>query len=206
MVRLFLFPFPLEYITTLEEEIAGRDTIIDELRLEVNVLRGDNRQLKDEVGALKQQWTEMMAKMSVLSVDSLPVAPTASPATTGRRSTTVLLSPPTTSAVAAGKRSSKASNLFLSSLPPLPKLPSAQTPISVPLAGTEDCWPLSTSPPAASGSGLSKARGSLSIQKPNLSKDVLPGSMNKGSSGTWNSNGGAYMPIHIMCVPCFFLL
>ena len=42
-----------EYITTLEEEISSRDTIIDQLRDEVGVVRSENKTLHLEVDSLK---------------------------------------------------------------------------------------------------------------------------------------------------------
>ena len=44
---------PTEYITTLEEEISSRDTIIDQLRDEVGGMRAENKNLHGEVDMLK---------------------------------------------------------------------------------------------------------------------------------------------------------
>lgn len=56
-----------EYITTLEEEISSRDTIISELRDEVGVIRAENTGLRTEVATLKEKWQDLLDKLSALS-------------------------------------------------------------------------------------------------------------------------------------------
>ncbi|BGP48826.1 hypothetical protein JCM10450v2_004702 [Rhodotorula kratochvilovae] len=56
-----------EYITTLEEEISSRDTIIAELRDEVGVIRAENTGLRSEVATLKEKWQDLLDKLSSLS-------------------------------------------------------------------------------------------------------------------------------------------
>lgn len=57
-----------EYLTTLEDEISSRDTIIAQLRDEVGTMRGENKELKSEVSLLKAKWDEMMEKMASFPV------------------------------------------------------------------------------------------------------------------------------------------
>ncbi|BGP25232.1 bZIP transcription factor [Rhodotorula toruloides] len=56
-----------EYITTLEEQIHDRDTIIATLRDEVGVMRAENSGLKTEVATLKEKWQDLLDKLSSLS-------------------------------------------------------------------------------------------------------------------------------------------
>ncbi|KAL8293591.1 hypothetical protein RQP46_000292 [Phenoliferia psychrophenolica] len=59
-----------EYITTLEEEIASRDTIIDQLRGEVGVVKSENKDLHREVDSLKSKWEALMLQMAALKPTS----------------------------------------------------------------------------------------------------------------------------------------
>ncbi|GAA6008838.1 hypothetical protein JCM10207_001743 [Rhodosporidiobolus poonsookiae] len=56
-----------EYITTLEEEISSRDTLIDTLRDEVGVIRAENTGLRTEVATLKEKWQDLLDKLSSMT-------------------------------------------------------------------------------------------------------------------------------------------
>ncbi|GAA6032413.1 hypothetical protein JCM8097_008162 [Rhodosporidiobolus ruineniae] len=56
-----------EYITTLEEEISSRDTLITSLRDEVGVIRAENTGLRSEVATLKEKWQDLLDKLSSLT-------------------------------------------------------------------------------------------------------------------------------------------
>lgn len=63
-----------EYITSLEEQIHDRDTIIATLRDEVGVMRAENSGLKTEVATLKEKWQDLLDKLSSLSAPPSTVA------------------------------------------------------------------------------------------------------------------------------------
>ncbi|GAA5987726.1 hypothetical protein JCM10908_007184 [Rhodotorula pacifica] len=56
-----------EYITTLEEEISTRDTLISELQDEVGVIRAENSGLRTEVATLREQWQNLLDKLSSMT-------------------------------------------------------------------------------------------------------------------------------------------
>ncbi|GJN91065.1 hypothetical protein Rhopal_004080-T1 [Rhodotorula paludigena] len=64
-----------EYITTLEDEISSRDTIIAELRDEMGVVRAENTDLRTEVTTLKEKWQDLLDKLSSLSGPPAAAAP-----------------------------------------------------------------------------------------------------------------------------------
>ncbi|GAA5820927.1 hypothetical protein JCM3770_002633 [Rhodotorula araucariae] len=80
-----------EYITTLEDEISSRDTIIAELRDEVGVIRAENTGLRSEVATLKEKWQDLLDKLSSLS----------GPSPTGMAAAGLGTNPPRAVAVAA---------------------------------------------------------------------------------------------------------
>ena len=63
-----------EYLTTLEDEISTRDTIISELQDEVGVIRAENTGLRTEVATLREQWQNLLDKLS--SMTTPPAAAT----------------------------------------------------------------------------------------------------------------------------------
>lgn len=63
-----------EYITTLEEEISTRDTLISELQDEVGVIRAENTGLKTEVATLREQWQNLLDKLSNMTTPPTPSA------------------------------------------------------------------------------------------------------------------------------------
>lgn len=66
-----------EYLTTLEEEISTRDTLISELQDEVGVIRAENTGLRTEVATLREQWQNLLDKLS-----SMTTPPSAAAGTT----------------------------------------------------------------------------------------------------------------------------
>ncbi|KAK4698428.1 bZIP-type transcription factor MBZ1, partial [Phenoliferia sp. Uapishka_3] len=163
-----------EYITTLEEEISSRDTIISQLRDEVGVMRVENKDLHGEVTMLKAKWEEMMEKMTSFQAPSPSVGLGLN---TGRLVPSSIASPSTPADDIWALDSPKAST---SQLPPLPIASTAPTSAIV----------------------TRKRAKNNDIAKPNLSKDVAPGL--KRSTGSWTTAqgmGGGYMPVHTTCVP-----
>lgn len=168
-----------EYLTTLEDEISSRDTIISQLRDEVGVMRDENSNLRGEVTMLKQKWDEMMEKMTAFTVPQ----PTTS---TGLGVNTKLAS---TAAPIVVKQEEESWALDAE-----PSSAIVAPTVLTPVAST------STAPATARRTGT---RGSNGITKPNLSKDVAPGL--KRSTGSWTtaSMGGGYMPVHTTYVSLF---
>ena len=70
-----------EYLTTLEDEISTRDTIISELQDEVGVIRAENTGLRTEVATLREQWQNLLDKLS--SMTTPPATMTSVAAATG---------------------------------------------------------------------------------------------------------------------------
>ncbi|GAA5896988.1 hypothetical protein JCM5296_002675 [Sporobolomyces johnsonii] len=171
-----------EYITTLEEEISSRDTIITELRDEVGVLRTENSTLRSEVSMLKDKWQELLDKMSSLA---------------GSTPTPVGLGVNPARAVASAGGS--ASPVTIKEEEPWaldsPKLAAPQLP--------------NTSANAVASTSSGRRIGTRStngIQVPNLSKDVAPNTLGRRSTGSWTTAGfggpgGGYMPVHTTLVP-----
>lgn len=89
-----------EYITTLEEEISSRDTIISQLRDEVVIMKGDNKSLASEVALLKTKWNDMLEKMTahnvpIASSSSIPITRTPSALGLGLATKTLKIVTPT---------------------------------------------------------------------------------------------------------------
>ncbi|GAA5903680.1 bZIP transcription factor [Sporobolomyces salmoneus] len=165
-----------EYITTLEEEISTRDTLISNLQDQVSTLRTDNSSLKSEVTLLKTKWQELLDKMSSLA-GSAPA-----PATSA--STGVGLGVNASKALAGG---------------------AGQVQVKEEEENWELDSPASTASPLPSTSTdtttTRRTRSSNGIQKPNLSKDLPP----RRSNSSWNPHGfgGGYQSVHTTLVPDF---
>ena len=164
-----------EYITTLEEEISTRDTIINELRDEVVTIRTENKDLKSEGGLLRQKWEEMMEKMTQFTV------------------------PPSFAPVALGLAPTLDRQSPLPALDSNPSSP-ATTPSDDWALDSPKLSPEMVLPPVASGSTRPGTRGSNGIAKPNLPKDVAPGMKRGGGSWTTAGMGTGYMSVHTLYV------
>ncbi|GAA5899145.1 hypothetical protein JCM8208_003015 [Rhodotorula glutinis] len=166
-----------EYITTLEDEISSRDTIISELRDEVGVIRAENSGLRTEVATLKEKWQDLLDKLSSLS--GTPVAQPAGTAAAGLGT-----NPPRAVAAAAG----------------------SSTVASLAAVKEEegDVGSLSAQP-SSSSSSSSRRIGTRSggVARPNLTKDVSALGR-RGATGSWATAGGfggGFTSVHTTLLP-----
>ncbi|GAA6005754.1 hypothetical protein JCM11491_003996 [Sporobolomyces phaffii] len=164
-----------EYLTTLEEEISTRDTLITNLQDQVSTLKTDNSSLKSEVTLLKTKWQELLDKMSSLA----GTAPAPAPAS----STAVGLGVNPSKAIAGGV--------------------TGQPQVKEEEAWELDSPAASASPlPSTSDATASRrTRSSNGIQRPNLTKDLPP----RRSNSSWNPQGfgGGFQSVHTTLVPDF---
>ncbi|KAM0752984.1 hypothetical protein T439DRAFT_323600 [Meredithblackwellia eburnea MCA 4105] len=177
-----------EYITTLEDEISSRDTIISQLRDEVGTMRVENKDLKGEVKMLKAKWDEMMEKMTAYLPQ--PASTSTSAAGLGLNPGKMLAQSASASAASTSAAASATEEWALDS--PKPSSPA-------PLAST------------STAQMVTRKRGQANaIAKPNLSKDVPP-TLKRNTTGSWataggfGSMGGGYMPVHTTLLPEFNL-
>ncbi|GAA5851623.1 hypothetical protein JCM8547_001154 [Rhodosporidiobolus lusitaniae] len=161
-----------EYITTLEEEISTRDTLISSLKDEVGVIRAENTGLRSEVATLKEKWQDLLDKLSNMAGTTPAPAPANGTATAG-----LGVNPSRAMAAAAA---------------------AAQ---SAPAIKQEDAdWPLdasSSNTVASTSRSRISTRSSSSVQLPNLSKDV--GALGRRFGAGFGANG--FMPVHTTFVP-----
>lgn len=133
-----------EYLTTLEDEISTRDTIISELQDKVGVIRAENTGLRTEVATLREQWQNLLDKLSSMTT------PPASAATSTAAATGLGTNPPrviATSTSAAAVKQEEGAEIIM------PETSSTSTSTSTRRVGT---------------------RSTSGIQVPNLAKDVAP--------------------------------
>ncbi|TKA52141.1 hypothetical protein B0A53_04985 [Rhodotorula sp. CCFEE 5036] len=141
-----------EYLTTLEDEISTRDTIISELQDKVGVIRAENTGLRTEVATLREQWQNLLDKLSSMTT------PPASAATSTAAATGLGTNPPrviATSTSAAAVKQEEGAEIIM------PETSSTSTSTSTRRVGT---------------------RSTSGIQVPNLAKDVAPLSRRSNSS------------------------
>ncbi|GAA5993965.1 hypothetical protein JCM11641_006755 [Rhodosporidiobolus odoratus] len=172
-----------EYITTLEEEISSRDTLIDTLRDEVGVMRAENSGLKTEVATLKEKWQDLLDKLS-----SLSTPPGAAP---------------TIGAAGLGVNPSRA--IASAGSPPVAVKQEEGWALDPPASSSQQLPPQTGGNAVASTSGSRRigTRSSSSIQLPNLSKDLPPNALRRGT-GSWATNGlggGGFTSVHTTFVP-----
>lgn len=170
---------PAEYITTLEEEISSRDTIISELRDEVGVIRAENSGLRTEVATLKEKWQDLLDKLSSLS--GTPVAAPAGTAAAGLGT-----NPPRAVAAAAAGSSSATS-------------------LAAVKEEEGDLVSLSAQPSPSSSATASRRIGTRSggVARPNLTKDVSALGR-RGATGSWATAGGfggGFTSVHTTLLP-----
>ncbi|GAA5931476.1 hypothetical protein JCM3775_006865 [Rhodotorula graminis] len=164
-----------EYITTLEEEISSRDTIISELRDEVGVIRAENSGLRTEVATLKEKWQDLLDKLS-----SLSGTPVASPA--GTAAAGLGTNPPRAVAAAVAGSSSAAS-------------------LAAVKEEEGETGSLSAQPASASSRRIGTRSGG--VARPNLTKDVSALGR-RGATGSWATAGGfggGFTSVHTTLLP-----
>ncbi|GAA5844791.1 hypothetical protein JCM9279_002923, partial [Rhodotorula babjevae] len=167
-----------EYITTLEDEISSRDTIISELRDEVGVIRAENSGLRTEVATLKEKWQDLLDKLSSLS--GTPVAAPAGTAAAGLGT-----NPPRAVAAAAGS--------------------SSAAPLAAVKEEEGDVGSLSAQPSSSSSAAAARRIGTRSggVARPNLTKDVSALGR-RGATGSWATAGGfggGFTSVHTTLLP-----
>ena len=140
----------------LEQEVADRDDIIKQLRDELGNMKSENTDLKSEVALLKQKWEEMVSKMTAAS--------------------------PSTSAVGLGVK-----------VPSRSASTNEEWPLASPVSEES---PVASTSTAAPPSIALKPRSTNTLALPNLNKDVPPTLKRSAGSWTTQSFGGGFTSVH----------
>ncbi|GAA5874497.1 hypothetical protein JCM3774_005736 [Rhodotorula dairenensis] len=163
-----------EYLTTLEDEISTRDTLISELQDEVGVIRAENTGLRTEVATLREQWQNLLDKLSSMTTPPAAAAAGTTAAGLGTNPPRVIASAASAGAAAAVKQEDAGEAIVM---------PDSNSAISSRRIGT---------------------RSTSGIQVPNLAKDVAPLSRRAGGGGgnsSWAASAGSFMSVHTTLVP-----
>ena len=174
-----------EYITTLEDVISDRDKVIEGLRDQVGVIKGENDELKSEVSLLKAKWEEMLGKMEMFAQPR-----SASNVGLGLAGRPILGN--ATNAASSAPAVASAAPFSDDWALDTPKQESDE---SLAIGATAEA------PAAAPVASSSNARRSNRVPKPNINKDIPPSLRRSAGSWTTQPFGGGYTSVHTTLMP-----